>query len=215
MPTWNLQEEDSKIYRWPWEDEVVSRADYSRSLESLMRFLNDVEVSTLQTLEDLSAVASLVGHDLHALAVARGRKLEKKVEQVEAETGEPISTIEREYVLIGCIQDCTIVVTASDDYVMLSEQSKFGFQGYQREILRVRLTSDGDIAIGNTPNAEERSIYALDLRGSSVREYYPAIELANPAIQQGFTAVLKDVLADVIALLSPLAQVRGESVVLR
>lgn len=214
MPLWSQNKEDGRIHRWPWEDEIISTAEYTRSSESLLRFLNTVQVSTLHTLEDLSAVASLVGHDLHALIVARGRKQEKKVEQVEADASETLVTIEREYVLSGHIRDCIIVVTAGDDHVIVSEQSKFGFQGYQREVLRVRLLSDGDIAIGNTATIEERSIYALDLRGSMVREYHPAIEPYNAAIQQGFTAVLKDALTDVITVLSPFAQVRGETVVL-
>lgn len=39
---------------WPWEEEVIGGADYQRSLEGLKRFVEEVEVHHLQTLEDLS-----------------------------------------------------------------------------------------------------------------------------------------------------------------
>lgn len=200
-------EENSKIHNWPWEEEEINAADYSCSLKGIKRFLAEVDVQMLHSLEDLSAVVSLVGHDLHAIVVAKGRKREKKVEQLEAQASEPLTSIEREYVLTKCIRGREIIVTASDGHIMISERRIVGFQGYQREELRVRLPADRDIAIGMTPNVDEGSLYALDLRSGSLKEYRPLIALYDAATQQAFTAVLADALADVVTLLPPGDQV--------
>src|SRR6266566_3295153 len=63
-----------KSHLWPWEDEGISPVEYIRSLQGLCRFLEQVDLRNLQTLEDVSAVASLIGHDLRALAMAKGQK---------------------------------------------------------------------------------------------------------------------------------------------
>jgi hypothetical protein len=34
---------------WPWEEEVISEAEYQRSLEGLRRYVEEVEVNRLQT----------------------------------------------------------------------------------------------------------------------------------------------------------------------
>jgi hypothetical protein len=74
MFKWN-QYEQSKFHLWPWEDdEEVSTAEFERSLKSLNRFLDMVNVEALYTLENLSAVASLVGHDIYTIAVANMKK---------------------------------------------------------------------------------------------------------------------------------------------
>ena len=89
-----LAEEERAGSRWPWEEEGLSAAEYQRSLEGLKRFVEEVEVNRLHTLEDLSAVASLVGHDVAVLAVTQGKKIEKKTEQFEPTMGEPIRRVE-------------------------------------------------------------------------------------------------------------------------
>lgn len=93
-----LTEEESNVPLWPWEEEVISGAEYQRSLEGLKRFVEKVDVNQLQTLEDLSAAASLVGHDVYVVAVTKGKKIEKKTEHFEPTVSEPISRVEREYV---------------------------------------------------------------------------------------------------------------------
>ncbi len=76
-----------------------------------------------------------------------------------------------------------------------------GFQRYQREELRVVVPSDRDIALGNTPNVEEQSLYGIDLRGGGKREYHPVKEPQNTQTQQGFTRILKDVIREVLSVL--------------
>jgi hypothetical protein len=203
MFKWN-QYEQSKFHLWPWEDdEEVSAAEFERSLKSLNCFLDMVNVEALYTLEDLSAVASLVGHDIHTVAVAKGKRIEKKTEEFEPGSSEPISTVKRIYAFSRILRDQEVAVTASGGYASISEKKSTGFQ---REELRVRLPADRDIAIGNTPNVDEQSIFAIDVQGWCLREYYPVREPSNPEIQQGFIAVLMDAVRDVVAVLGSTAQ---------
>ena len=196
-----LTQQERAFHLWPWEEEVISAAEYRRSLQSLKRFLEEAEVSQLHSLEDVSAVASLVGQDVHALAVANGRKFEKKMAEPELGASEPLGRIEREYVFTQRIDDLEVVVTASNGQTVISARRRvrFGFHGYYHELLRVRLPSDRDIAIGEKPIGNEQSIYAIDLRETNIREYHPAKEPNNAEIQQGFTRVLKDALRDMVA----------------
>ena len=86
-------------------------------------------------------------------------------------------------------------------HICLSKKRRIGWQGYQREELRVRLPVDRDIAIGEGPNVDEQSIYSIDLREGRKRESSPVREPANPAIQQGFARVLKDAVRDLVAVI--------------
>jgi hypothetical protein len=71
-------EEHKKLYVWPWEEERCSAAEYIRALQGLNHFLKDVDIDQLHTLEDVSAVASLLGHDLRMIAMAKGIRVEKE-----------------------------------------------------------------------------------------------------------------------------------------
>jgi len=163
-----------------------------------------VDLRKLQTLEDVSAVASLIGHDLRALAIAKGQKIEKRTELFEPGASEPIQSIEKEYVLTISFGDQEVMLVTGNQYAWISKRRIIGFQRYQNEELRVKLPADRDIAIGDKPNVDEASIYAIDLRGNSTIAYHPTLETDNPEIQQGFAHVLKDTVRavmDIAALL--------------
>ena len=196
-----LTAEERAFHPWPWEEEVISAAEYKRSLQCLNRFLAEAEVSQLHTVEDVSAVASLVGHDVHAVAVANGQKMEKTMAEPEPGASEPLGRLEREYVFTKGMGDREVVVTARNGHTVISERRRvrFGFHGYYHELLRVRLPSDRDIAIGEKPIGNEQSVYAIDLREAHIREYHPAKEPQNAEIQQGFTRVLKDALSAMVS----------------
>ena len=196
-----LTQQERVFHPWPWEEEVISSAEYRRSLQSLKRFLEEAEVSQLHTVEDVSAVASLVGHDVHVLAVTNGQKSEKKMAEPEPGASEPLGRLEREYVFTKGMGDREVVVTARNGHTVISERRRvrFGFHGYYHELLRVRLPSDRDIAIGEKPIGNEQSVYAIDLREAHIREYHPAKEPQNAEIQQGFTRVLKDALSAMVS----------------
>jgi hypothetical protein len=199
-----LTEEERNVPLWPWEEQVISGAEYQRSLKGLKHFVEEVDVNQLQTLEDLSAVASLVGHDVYVVAVTKGTKSEKKTAHFEPTVSEPISSIEREYVFTHRISNQEIVVTASKGHSLISRYRLCGFHRYLSEELRVRLPSDRDIAIGEKPNVDEQSIYAKDLRGLG-RAYHPAKEPDSPEIQQVFAHLLKDALSTLRDVISALA----------
>jgi len=200
-----LAEEERTVSRWLWEEEGISAAEYQRSLDGLQRFVEEVEVNRLHTLEDLSAVASIVGHDLFVLAVTHGKKSEKKTEQFEPTVGESISRIEREYVFTRTIGRLEIVVTARNGHSLLSRYRLLGFHGYPSEELSVSLPSDRDIAIGEQPIVDELSMYATDVRRSGKRVYHPTQEPESPEIQQVFARLLKDALSTLSEVLSGLA----------
>lgn len=190
-------EENRNVRLWPWEDEVISLGEYTRSLQGLHRFLERVDVLTLQTLEDLSAVASLVGHDLHVIVVVKGQKLERRVEYAAQGAGEPITCMERIYVLAKSIRDQEIRVTSRNGHAYITRHRIVGFQRYQVEELRVRLPADRDIAIGEKPNVDDTSLGAIDLRAGGTKEFLPTIEPYNPQMQQGFIHILKEAVRDV------------------
>ena len=199
-----LTEEESHAPLWPWEEQIISRVDYQRSLAGLKRFVEQVEIYNLQTLEDLSAVASLVGHDMYVIAATQGQKIEQKTEQFEPGVHEPISHMKRIYIFSYRIADREIVVNASKEHSLLALYRLCGIQGYRSSQLSVRLPADRDIAIGNLPKVDEQSLYVLDFRGAR-RAYYPVKEPDNPEIQQGFAQLLKDalgVLNEVVSVLT-------------
>ena len=200
-----LPEEERTVLRWLWEEEAISAADYQRSLDGLQRFVEEVEVNRLHTLEDLSAVASLVGHDLFVLAVTHGKKSEIKTELFEPTVGESISRIQREYVFTRTIGRLEIVVTVRNGHSLLSRYRLLGFHGYPSEELSVSLPSDRDIAIGEKPNVDEQSMYATDIRRRGKRVYHPTQEPESPEIQQVFARVLKDALITLLDVVSGLA----------
>lgn len=199
-----LREEENNISLWPWEEKVISAAEYQRSLEGLKRFVEEVEVNHLHTLEDLSAVASLVGHDVSVVAVTKGKKIEIKTQHFEPTVSESISRIEREYVFTRRSGDLEIVVTVSKGHSLISRYRLLGSQRSPSEELSVRLPSDRDIAIGEKPNVDEQSLYAKDSRGAR-RVYHPAKEPESPEIQQAFAHLLKDALSTLREVVSGLA----------
>ncbi|HEX6478992.1 MAG TPA: hypothetical protein VF043_09110 [Ktedonobacteraceae bacterium] len=198
---WGQQSEgQGTLPACPWDEEVISEEEYQRSLESLRRFVAEVDVSRLYTLEDVSAVASLVGHDMRILAVIKGKKNERKSLRLEYGASELISRVEREYIFTTYLEDREIVVSASDGHSLISERRMVGFQRYQREELRVVLPSDRDIAFGTRPNVGEQSLYEIDLRGGGRRECHPVKDPQNAQTQQTFTGVLKDAIRDVLSI---------------
>lgn len=199
-----LTKEESPVPLWPWEEQVITSADYQHSRAGLKRFVEQVDVHNLQTLEDLSAVASLVGHDIYVVAVTHGQKNEQKTEQFEPSVSEPISHIERTYVFTYRLADRELVVTAGSGHSLLVLYRLCGFQGYRQAELSVRLPADRDITIGILPNVDEQSLYVLDCRGTR-RAYYPVKESQNPEIQQGFAQLLKDALRTLSEVVSGLA----------
>jgi hypothetical protein len=200
-----LPKEERTVSRWPWEEEYISAAEYQCSLEGLQHFVEEVDVNRLHTLEDLSAVASIVGHDLSVLAVTLGKKSEKKTEQFEPTVGESVGRIEREYVFIRTLGRMEIVVTARNGHSLLSRYRLLGFHGYPSEELSISLPSNRDIAIGKKPNVDEQSMYATDLRWRGKRVYHPTQEPESPEIQQVFARLLKDALSTLREALSGLA----------
>jgi hypothetical protein len=194
-----MQQQSSHI--WPWQEDAVSVTEYAYALHSLNRFLTQVEVKELQTLEDVSAVASLVGHDLHVLTLTKGKRIEKKIERFEPGVSEPIRVIEKVDVLRVSFGNHELGVTVRDGHAALTKHRLIGVQLYQCEELRVRLPTDRDIAVGGKPNVDEHSIYAIDVRGEGIQQYSPVTEPANAHIQQGFIRVLKEVVRDIVSAL--------------
>ncbi len=185
-------EEHKKLYVWPWEEEICSAAEYLRALQDLNRFLKDVDIDQLHTLEDVSAVASLLGHDLRMIAMAKGIRVEVESSFLTTETNEALDDIEEKYVLAMFIRDREVAIVADDKYVLITEKYITGPIHYVYEVLRVGLPADRDIAIGGKPNVDEQRLYALDWRNRQGNEYYPTQEPYNAQLQQEFTCVLKD-----------------------
>ncbi len=188
---------------WPWQEEGASLAEYKDALNSLKRFLAAVDINQLQTLEDVSAIASLVGHDLRVIAVTNRQVIEEKIEYLEFGVSDTLKNALKMYSLKIVVNGLNLVVSEWDGYVNISQFRTVGFQGYQCEILRIKLPSDRDIAIGNRPNVEEHSLHAFDLRGAVKEQYLPTSEPSNAQIQQGFMRLLKECIEDILSVLAP------------
>src|SRR5947209_16710508 len=79
MSSWSQPiEGNGKFHLWPWEEEVISTEEYERSIQGLKNFVARVKLTKLLSIEDLSATASLVGHDIAVVIAPKGRKIEKK-----------------------------------------------------------------------------------------------------------------------------------------
>src|SRR5438270_1964666 len=76
MSSWSQPiEENGKFRQWPWEEEGISAPEYEQSLQGLKRFVSEVKLRDILNLEDLSAAASLVGHDIAVVIVTKGWKM--------------------------------------------------------------------------------------------------------------------------------------------
>lgn len=192
---------NGELHLWPWEDERIDATEYTHSLQSLNRFLGTVDVNTLHTLEDVSAVASLVGHDLHVLAVGRGKKIEKKIAPLLAGVSDPFYTSETVYMLKIALRNRDLSVISNHGHVACAKHSIVGFSRYQREDWRFRLPNDRDIAIGMQPNVYEDSVYVIDSQGALVRNYHPTTDPYNAELQQEFTRLLKEGVRDIVSAL--------------
>jgi hypothetical protein len=114
---------------------------------------------------------------------------------------EPIYLVERKHVFTKSrpMSDTEMSVIASDGHVLISQVRIVKSIGFRTEEMRIRLPTSMDIAIGNVPNVEDESIYAIDVRGGRRSEFRPVQEPGSPEIQQGFTSVLKDALREILA----------------
>ncbi|TMD42868.1 MAG: hypothetical protein E6I93_19930 [Chloroflexi bacterium] len=116
-------------------------------------------MSQLHSVEDVSAVASLVGHDVYVVAVANGQKFEKKMAEPEPGASEPLGRIEREYVFTQGIDDREVVVTASNGQTVISvrRRVRFGFHGYYHaKHLCHRLAGNEHTRISSRQRTQER-----------------------------------------------------------
>lgn len=183
--------QNGKFQLWPWEGERVGVADYTYSLNSLKRFLEIVDIDQLHTLEDVAAVASLVGHDLSIIAMAKGREVGEKSAYFEAAGSDPLGGTQTAYNFRTLLYNRELVVTVKDGFATLSKFTVIGFQSYQREEMKIALPSDRDIAIGNVPNVDVESVYAISVQGAKRGKFLPLAEPYNAEVQQGFMRIVK------------------------
>jgi hypothetical protein len=190
-----MAEEQDENLVTPIEQDNIDSQEYSRSLEGLRRF-SKVDTSSIQTLEDLSAKTSLVGHDLHTVILAKGG-----IKTGYERTGEnPFDENNREeiqvYALEGTVGDHTIIAEAMGDTVVL----KMSTTESEQPII-VRLPSDRDIAATGDPLTDMFSIGALVPRkDGSVEGYFPARSPKFPNIQQDFAHILQKGVKDALSI---------------
>ena len=184
--------QNGKFHLWPWEDERVGPEEYISSLNSLKRFLVIVDIEQIHTLEDVAALASLVGHDLAVIARAKGREAEEKTAYFEESAGsDPSGETRTVYTFRTLLYNRELAVSVKDGVSTLAKFTVIGFHSYQREEMRVALPSDRDIAVGNVPNVDADSVYAISVQGARLGKFLPLAEPDNAEVQQGFMRILK------------------------
>lgn len=182
------------IASWSGKENYINQAEYPHSLARLHHFVEEVSINDLMTLEDLSAVASLVGHDAAVIAVTQGTRCEQKI------PGEltAMPHVKWGYVFSHVLGRQEVEMTASEGECVLSRYRLMGFHHYRSEELRVRLPANRDMAVGQKPNVGEQTLYAKDTRAAT-RMYYPTREPQSPEIQQVFARLLKGLLRELLA----------------
>jgi hypothetical protein len=199
--------QNGKFQLWPWEETRVSPGEYIYSLNSLKRFVEIVDISQLHTLEDVAAVASLVGHDLTVIARAKGREAEERTAYFEARADDPFGGTQMVYTFRTLLHNRELGITVKGGFATLSRFTVIGFQSYQREEMRIALPSDRDIAFGNVPNVDEDSVYAISAQGTKRGKFLPLAEPYNADVQQGFMRIVQACVEDFVqALLAHSAQ---------
>ncbi|HLI09783.1 MAG TPA: hypothetical protein VKV40_24700 [Ktedonobacteraceae bacterium] len=195
--------QDWKFELWPWEVEGVSRAEYNSTLDSLKRFLKIADADQFQVfaLEDVSALASLVGHDLCVIAMAKGGESQERSWIINAGMNDPLSGLQRIYTFRMFQNNREMSVIVKDGLSTLSKSAVVGLQSYQPEDMRVVLPADRDIAIGNVPNVDVESIYAMHVQGVKREKFLPAAEPYNVEIQRGFMHILRECVEDLVRAL--------------
>lgn len=179
--------QNGKFHLWPWEDERVGAGEYISSLNSLKHFIEIVDIEQIHTLEDVAALASLVGHDLAVIAMVKGR--EEKSAYFEA--GDMSGRTQTVYNFRTLLYNCELALSVKDGFATLSKFTVIGFHSYQREEMRAALPSDRDIAVGNVPNVDVDSVYAISIQGIKRGKFLPLAESDNAEVQQGFMRILK------------------------
>lgn len=183
--------QNGKFHLWPWEDERVGVADYTYALNSLKRFLEIANIDQLHTLEDVAAVASLVGHDLAVITMAKGRESEARTAYSGTGSGDPLGSTQTVWTFRTLLYNRELGVTVKGGIATLAKFTVIGFQSYQREEMRIALPSDRDMAIGNVPNVEVDSVYASNVQGTKREKFLPLAEPDTAEVQQEFMCIVK------------------------
>jgi hypothetical protein len=181
----------------PLEPDDVSTADYERAIQDLSEFLT-LDTSGLQTIEDLSAEASVISKDLRHVVLAAGNIQETKFDYTDAAGIH--QAVDRTWVIRKPVNDHAIFVTANSRSTYIDAYRNEGRD--QASIFNVHLPA-GDITSSSDPLRNSSQVYAVDWRGGRTTSYYPANEPNNPQVQQGFARVLQDAVRDVLAVVPP------------
>lgn len=172
----------------PPEPDNVTAREYARAINGLRDFLG-FDTTSLKTIEDLSAQASLIGEDIAKIVVATGEIL-KPI---------PIWGIRKpveDHVLFVMVLPTTVEISA---YRMNSSDEDY--------IYTVWLPAHDDIKVTDIPRFNLSSVCAYDCRGTSEVGYFPAKDSANAAVQQGFAKVLQEAVREVLLVTPPPEQV--------
>jgi hypothetical protein len=173
----------------------VPGSEYAKSL----RYLNDfveVDVNTIQTLDDLSARASTVGHDLRTVVLAQG-----VVEQEEF-LDDVGSIRENTAVLRRQIEDYTLEVIATPNGVVIKK-----FRGDPDESIdqfSLTLPAKGELNVvrpTGSYNAEAGAfITAVDTRRPPTKgPFFPHQFPQSTEHNQGFARILQEGVKDVVS----------------
>ncbi len=183
----------------PLPQEDVDAAEYARSLESLRRFAG-VDITGIRNLEDLSARASLIGHDIKVVVLAKGGIQETKFKYQKSGVLEKTKAIDRTYVIRKPVGDHEIIALSGEGHANIEGYKLVG--GKQLSDYLVRLPTNQDInRLSGSRISDESGLHAIDWRSSNAVNYYPSSDPEDPKVNQGFAAVLQDSVKDLLSVL--------------
>ncbi len=183
-------------------NEDVGSLEYAKAIDGLRRF-TQVDVSSINNINDLSAHASMISHDLRSVVLASGgiEQIDQQYHSID-ESGliEEKKVKGSTYIFSRDIKDGKIILSLGNDsvyfVVMRQEDSQTALMD-----LSLTLPLYGDI---NTQDSRMgfRQLIAADWRGG-IKNYFPLMRPLSSEDNQGFAKVLKD---GVSILLSALPQ---------
>jgi len=177
----SLSEENLKV-------DAVTPTEYRQALEDLRHFL-ELDVSKIQTLEQLLDSVFPVDHALRAALVAKG--------QIKTVT---FANRERTGYVIDKVVNETERVYISSDRLSTSIGGS-GVSGEPPNHFFISIPSGTNFRLRVNPYGNVLEVFAMDSREGQKASYWPIQEPSDCQVLQGYAKILQEAIRDVVSVL--------------
>ncbi|MCX7928727.1 MAG: hypothetical protein N2558_03525 [Patescibacteria group bacterium] len=181
----------------------VSETEYRQSIENLREFAK-MDLSEIQTLEDLSAHASLVGSDIKKVILTAGKiqttDFTYKKPDIVLEEDVQVKARDQVWVIREKLSDGTYIFATSSRELTYITRYTFNENNQQISLYTVNLPADRDICSSRN-EIINMSTNAVDWRWGQPKSFYPVNNPNDPMHQQEFARVLQDAIKDLLSVI--------------